>query len=299
MNAKWITPAVTPFREDGSIDFESAGKLYDDLIEAGIDGILIGGSIGEFFAQTVEQRAELARFAAGHVAGRAQLIVGTANMISEEIVTLSNTCLDAGADAVMIVPPFYFAFGDDEMYLFFSRMAQAIHGPVYIYNFPDRTGYSISPAVVRRLAEENENIVGIKDTITGMDHTRELIKAVKPVRPDFEIFSGFDDNFAHNVLSGGSGCIGGMSNVAPGLCTGWVKAIRENDLEKSAAYQQKINRCMDIYSIGAPFVPYVKDACRQAGHIACAKATFPIPDLNETEQGKVRDFLLREELITK
>lgn len=297
MNAKWITPAVTPFREDGSIDFESAGKLYDDLIEAGIDGVLVGGSIGEFFAQTVQQRAELARFAVKHVAGRIQVIVGTANMVSQEIITLSNTCLEAGVDAVMIVPPYYFAFGDDEMYAFFSRMAQEIHGPVYIYNFPDRTGYSISPAVVRRLAEENKNIVGIKDTITGMDHTRELIKAVKPVRPDFEVFSGFDDNFAHNVLSGGSGCIGGMSNVAPALCAGWAAAIRANDMEKSAAYQQKINRCMDIYSIGAPFVPYVKEACRQAGHIATSKATFPIPDLNEAEQAKVRAFLLREELI--
>lgn len=297
MNAKWITPAVTPFKEDGSIDFESAGKLYDDLIDAGIDGVLIGGSIGEFFAQTVQQRAELARFAVKHVAGRIQVIVGTANMVSQEIVTLSNLCLDAGADAVMIVPPYYFAFGDEEMYAFFGRMAREIHGPVYIYNFPDRTGYSISPSVVRRLAEENKNIVGIKDTITGMDHTRELIKAVKPVRPDFEIFSGFDDNFAHNVLSGGNGCIGGMSNVAPGLCAGWVRAIRENDMEQAAAFQQKINRCMDIYSIGAPFVPYVKEACRQAGHIAASKATFPIPDLNETEQAKVREFLLREELI--
>lgn len=297
MNAKWITPAVTPFKEDGSIDFESAGKLYDDLIGAGIDGVLVGGSIGEFFAQTVEQRAELARFAVKHIAGRIQVIVGTANMVSQEIIPLSNLCLDAGADAVMIVPPYYFAFGDDEMYTFFSHMAREIHGPVYIYNFPDRTGYSISPSVVRRLAEENKNIVGIKDTISGMDHTRELIKAVKPVRPDFEIFSGFDDNFAHNVLSGGSGCIGGMSNVAPDLCAGWVRAIRENDIEKSSVYQQKINRCMDIYSIGAPFVPYVKEACRQAGHISTSKATFPIPDLNETERAKVKEFLLREELV--
>ncbi len=297
MNAKWMTPAVTPFNPDGSIDFESAGKLYDDLISAGIDGVLVGGSIGEFFAQTTEQRTELAKFAVKHVNNRIKVIVGTANMVSDEIIKLSNTCLDFGADAVMIVPPYYFSFGDEEMYIFYSRMAREINGPVYIYNFPDRTGYSISPSVVRRLASEFQNIVGVKDTITGMDHTRELIKAVLPVRPDFEIYSGFDDNFAHNVLSGGSGCIGGMSNVAPKLCADWVKAVRSNDIEKSAAFQQKINRCMDIYSIGAPFIPYVKEASRQAGHIACSKATFPIPELNEAEQAKVRDFLLREDII--
>lgn len=299
MNAKWICPAVTPFHQDGSLDFESAARLYDHLIAGGIDGVLIGGSIGEFFSQTLQQREDLARFAAEHIAGRMKVIVGTANMIAEEIAPLSNTCLNAGVDAVMIVPPFYFSFGDGEMYDFYSRMAKDIHGPVYIYNFPDRTGYSINPAVVRRLAEENSNIVGIKDTISGMDHTRELIRAVRPVRPDFEIYSGFDDNFAHNVLSGGNGVISGISNIAPQLCSDWVKAVKAGDLEQTAAFQQKINRCMDIYSVGAPFVPYVKEAVRQCGIIDSAKCTFPMPDLNESEQAKVRTFLIREGLVTE
>ena len=297
MNAKWICPAITPFHQDGAIDFESAGRLYDHLIANDMDGVLIGGSLGEFFGQTLKQREELARFAAGRIAGRMKVIIGTANMIAEEIAPLSNACLDAGADAVMIEPPFYFSFGDSEMYRFYSRMAEEIHGPVYIYNFPDRTGYTISPAVVRRLAEENQNIVGIKDTIAGMDHTRELIKAVKPFRPDFEIYSGFDDNFAHNVLSGGNGSICGLSNLAPKLCTDWVKAANAGNMEQISLFQQKINRCMDIYFIGAPFVPYVKEAVRQCGIIKSAKCTFPIPDLDEGEQKKVHDFLVREELL--
>ena len=167
MNAKWICPAITPFCEDGTIDYESAGRFYDHLIANEIDGVLIGGSLGEFFGQTLEQREALARFAVRHIAGRMKVIIGTANMIAEEIAPLSNACLDAGADAVMIVPPFYFSFGDGEMYSFYSRMAEEIHGPVYIYNFPDRTGYTIRPSVVRRLAEAYDNIIGIKDTIHG------------------------------------------------------------------------------------------------------------------------------------
>lgn len=296
MKAKWITPAVTPFQKDGHIDFDSAKRLYEALIQGGMDGILIGGSIGEFFGQTLSQRISVVECAVKTVAGRIPVIAGTAHMNAEEIVPFSNRCLDCGADAVMIVPPFYFAFGDDEVYAFFSRMAKEIHGKVYLYNFPDRTGYTIGPAVVKRLAQEYSNIAGIKDTIGGMDHTRELIKAVKPLRPDFEIFSGFDDNFAHNVLSGGDGCIAGMSNVAPRLCSGWVKAVRENDFQASADYQQKMNRCMDLYFLGSPFVPYVKEACRQAGYIDCAVSTFPMPDLEEEEREKVRQFLLREGL---
>ena len=86
-----------------------------------------------------------------------------------------------------------------------DALARRVSGRIYLYNFPDRTGYSIPADVVRRLAESHPNIVGCKDTIAGLDHTRELIKAVKPIRPDFEIYSGFDDNFAHNVLAGGDG----------------------------------------------------------------------------------------------
>lgn len=297
MNAKWICPAITPFHRDGSIDFEGAGRFYDYLIESEIDGVLIGGSLGEFFGQTLSQREETARFAVTHIAGRMKVIIGTANMIAEEIAPLSNACLDAGADAVMIVPPFYFPFGDEQMYSYYSRMAEEIHGPVYIYNFPDRTGYTISPSFVRRLAEEKENIIGIKDTIAGMDHTRELIKAVKAVRPDFEIYSGFDDNFAHNVLSGGDGAICGISNLAPKLCSDWVKAVNAEDWKRTALLQKKINRCMDIYAMGTPFVPYVKEAVRQLGIIECARCTFPMPKLDETERETVHAFLIREGIL--
>lgn len=297
MNAKWICPAVTPFLPNGEPDFESAGKLYDDLIAGGINGVLIGGSIGEFFAQTLEQREAMVRFAVKHVNGRMRVIAGTASMIPQEVITFSNTCLEAGADAVMIVPPYYFRYADEDVYRYFARMAEQIHGPVFLYNFPDRTGYTISAEVVKRLAQKYSNIVGIKDTISGMDHTREVIKAVKPIRQEFEVFSGFDDNFEHNVLSGGDGCIAGTSNVIPEVCGAWVKAVNEGNLELSAQYQQKMNRFMDIYGLGSNFVPYIKEACVQIGRIACGEPTFPFPVLNADDRARVRAFLVREGLI--
>ena len=125
---------------------------------------------------------------------------------------------------------------------------QEINGPIYIYNFPDNTGYTIAPKTVVKLAKLHSNIVGMKDTISGMDHTRELIKTVKFELPEFEIYSGFDDNFAHNVLSGGNGCIGALSNVVPEVCTAWVRAFRENDLQGIANGQKVIDRLMDLYA---------------------------------------------------
>ena len=287
----YMTPAVTPLCPDGKLDFESCKTLYHHLINGGVDGILILGSIGEFFALTMEQKKDLVRFAVETVQHRVPLIVGTTSMIFDEIVELSNYSIDLGADAVMIIPPYYFHHTDDSVEEYYSLLAEAIHGNLYLYNFPDRTGYEISPAVVRRLAEKHKNIIGIKDTIGGVDHTRELVKAVKPVRPEFRIYSGFDDNFAHNILCGGNGCIAGISNLYPELTSGWVKAAREGDYGKVQSIQQEIDKLMNIYSVGKPFVPYIKEALVQAGIIKYATASRPMPVATEEQKERLKQIM--------
>lgn len=273
----FITPAVTPLCPDRTLDLISCEKLYDHLIKGGVDGILILGSIGEFFAFTMEQKKELIAFAIEKIQKRVPLIVGTASMIFDEIVELSNYALEKGADAVMIVPPFYFPHTDDSVFNFYDDLAFSINGKIYLYNFPDRTGYEIAPSVVRSLAEKHENIVGIKDTIGGVDHTRELIKQVKSIRPEFMVYSGFDDNFVHNILCGGNGCIAGISNLYPELTSDWVRAAKSGDWKRIQEIQQIVDRLMDIYSVGKPFVPYIKQALVQKGIIQYATATKPMP----------------------
>ena len=295
--AKYITPAVTPFLEDGTIDIKGAQALYEHLVAGGIDGILIFGSIGEFFAVPVGQKKQLVQAAVSQIAGRVQLIVGTADMIVDNVISFSNWALDAGADAVMVVPPYYFWLDGTQIEEYFDYLARKIHGKVYLYNFPDRMGYTIPPAVVRSLAQKHPNIAGMKDTITGMDHTREVIKAVKPVRPDFEVFSGFDDNFAHNVLSGGDGCISGTSNFAPTFCSGWVDAVKREDWDASAKYQQKMNRLMDIYSIGSSFVPVIKKAAQMCGVPISARSSFPFREPDEKQEKKLREILEQEGIL--
>ena len=179
--ARYITPAVTPLLPDGRIDEASCRRLYDHLIEGGVDGILILGSIGEFFAFPMEERRKLIRIAVEAVAGRVELIVGTTSMVFREIVDLSNEAYEIGADSVMVIPPYYFHFNDAEVEAYYDALAQELKGKFYLYNFPDRMGYGIAPEVVCRLAKKHSHLIGIKDTIAGVDHTREIIKLVKPV----------------------------------------------------------------------------------------------------------------------
>ena len=277
--AKYITPAVTPLCADGSIDEQGAKALYDYLIRGGVDGILVLGSIGEFFAFSLDQKKQLISLAVKYINHRVPVIIGTADTVLENVLLLSDYALSEGADAVIVVSPYYFALNGDSLENWYGTLAKEIKGKLYIYNFPDRTGYQIPVDVIQRLALKYPNIEGCKDTISGMDHTRELIKAVKPYRPDFEVFSGFDDNFAHNVLSGGDGCIGGLSNLAPEVCSAWVSAIRQGDFYQVMEIQRKIDRLMSIYSVGTPFVPFIKRAMelRGIGIKSCASQPLPKP----------------------
>lgn len=296
MKAAFLAPAITLFNEDGTLDLASQERLYDNLIEKGIDGILVEGSSSEFFAMNMEERHEMAKFAIEKVNHRVKLIIGTSNMVASEISAFSNFCLDAGADAVMILPPYYFHFGPEALLQYYDRLAKEIHGPIYIYNFPDNTGYTIPVETVLQLALMHPNIVGLKDTIPGMDHTRELIKTVKSRVPNFEVYSGFDDNFARNILSGGNGCIAALSNLAPEITSAWVRAFRENDLNGIALGQQRIDRLMDMYRIRDPFLPVLKEAIKLRGIAASSTSTFPMPNATIEDDARILELLSKENL---
>ena len=273
MNAAYLTPAITLFNEDGTLDLASQERLFNNLIDQGVDGILVEGSSSEFFAMPMNQRREMAKFAIEKIDHRVKLIIGTSHMVADEIISFSNFCLDAGADAVMILPPYYFHFGPSALLQYYDRLAEQIHGDIYIYNFPDNTGYTIPPETVLALAKMHPNIVGMKDTVPGMDHTRELIKVVK---------------------SGGNGCIGALSNVVPEICAAWVRAFRENDLAGIARGQQTIDHLMDLYAIRSPFLPVIKEACRLRGIAATSAGTFPMPSATVEDDARILELLNRE-----
>ncbi len=297
MMCQYITPAITVFDKEGNLDFEALGALYDHLIEGGVDGILILGSIGEFFAIPTESKKELIRFAVKHVNRRTQLLVGTASMDINETAILSKYSIEQGADGVVVISPYYFALTGQTLEEYYDRVATDCPGSLYLYNFPDRTGYDLSPEVTLRLLRKHKNIVGYKDTLAGMDHTRELIKVIKPEFPDFKIYSGFDDNFAHNVLSGGDGCIGGLSNLVPEVCSGWVKAFKNNDLPTITEIQKKIDQLMSIYQVGKPFVPYIKKAMMLKGIPVQDYCSFPLPAANEQDVLQLTDIMRRVNII--
>lgn len=297
MNAKWITPSVTALDKSGHVDLEANGRLYENLITNGMDGILILGSIGEFFAIPMEEKKALVEHAVKTVAGRVELLVGTNCMVQSECIEFSNYALEQGADAVMVIAPYYFNIPDSGVEYFFDTIAKNIKGDMYLYNFPARTGYALKPEMIRRLVANNKNIVGIKDTVPNMDSTRSIIQKVKREYPDFKVYSGFDEFFGHNLLSGGDGCITGISNFAPGVAAGYADAARRDDLAAMQVYQQKIDSMMSIYEIGEQFVPIIKKAIQLTGIQMEDRCTEPLQSATDRETEAIRRMLKQNGVI--
>lgn len=291
MTAKFLTPVVTAFDKNYKLDIKANQKIWDYVIEGGIDGIILMGSTGEFFAMSMEQRKELILAAREYIGNRVPLIVGTGTMSLEETIELSLFAENNKADGIIIVPPFYFSLPQNCIEGYFDEIANAVNTKIYIYNFPERTGYDISPEVMLRLCRKHKNIAGCKDTVINFAHTRKIIDTVLPKFPEFEVYSGYDDNFAHNVLSGGSGTIGGLTNVVPEIGSGWVKAFKENDIEKISYYQMKMNTLAKLFDFGVPFVPLVKKAMVLKGIPMEDVCLPPLQKPTEDQTELIKDIL--------
>lgn len=252
----FLTPSVTIFDDQGNIDEKGNVAVYDYLISNGMDGVVVMGSTGEFFARPIEQKKRLINIAVDCIKGRAQCFIGTGGLSVQETVMLSNYACKAGADAVMIVAPYYFALSPENLEAYYDAVVSQIDGQVFLYNYPNCTGSDITADITVNLRRKHENIVGIKDTVDNFGHTRSIIEAVKHEYPDFKILSGYDENFYHIMLSGGCGCIGGLSNIVPEVFAMWRQAIEKNDGTLIETCQHKVNTLMCLYAQKAPF-PYI------------------------------------------
>ncbi len=161
-----LMPAmVTPFDERGEVDLAATEAVIERFIEAGVDGISPLGSTGEFSHLTGEERKRFAKEVVRIVAGRVPLVVGVGAAGTKEMVELARHAEGAGADAVLVVSPFYWKVGEEALFKHFATVAESVGIPVVIYNLPMLTGIDLSPSLIARIAEECPNAVGLKDTV--------------------------------------------------------------------------------------------------------------------------------------
>ena len=253
-------PSITITDDDGTIDYELWGRHLDHLADAGIDGVLLFGSIGEFYSVSLEDKKSVVDFAVERVADRMKVFVGVGDTTYDNVVELTRYAQKAGADAVLAVSPYYFGPTDDAAEKYFGGIADATDLPVVLYNFPARTGTDLSPELVARLAAAHPNICGIKDTVDTISHTRKVIRAVRKVNPEFSVLSGFDEYYLVNRASGGNGVLCGLTNVEPELFVRMHGAYRAGDFATAIECAERISSLMAVYDACDLFISAIKVA---------------------------------------
>ena len=206
-----LVAIVTPMHDDGSLDLAALKNLIDFHVAAGTDGIVIVGTTGESPTVDVEEHCLLISTTVEHVAKRIPVIAGTGANSTKEAIALTQKAKELGADACLLVAPYYNKPTQEGLYQHFAAVAQAVDIPQIIYNVPGRTGCDIQNDTALRLAQL-PNVVGIKDATGGIERgTDLLLRAPK----DFAIYSGDDATGMALMLLGGHGVISVTANVAP------------------------------------------------------------------------------------
>lgn len=226
------TAMVTPMTSTG-VDYEAFGRLIDFQIRSGIHALVAVGTTGESATLTSQERRDVIRFAIDRVAGRVPVIAGTGTNDTSHVVEFTrNACAD-GADAVLVVTPYYNKATQNGLYTHYSIVADVSTKPVIMYNVPSRTGCNLLPATVERLSY-HENIVGLKEASGNM---AQVVETFARCGDKLDIYSGEDGITVPIMAMGGMGCVSVLSNVVPALAVEMVERFFAGDIAGAAEIQ--------------------------------------------------------------
>lgn len=225
---------VTPFTEDNKVNYDALAKMIDFQIEEGTDSIVICGTTGESSTLSHEEHDECIRFTVEYTAGRVPVIAGTGSNSTEEAIRLSTHAEKAGADALLLVTPYYNKATQGGLISHYTQIANSVEIPIVMYNVPSRTGVNILPETAAALAKNVENIVAIKEASGNIGQVARLAALAEGC---LDIYSGNDDQIVPLLSLGGVGVISVLSNVAPRMTHDIVAKYLEGDVTASCKLQ--------------------------------------------------------------
>lgn len=251
---------VTPFTEDGSVDFKRVRELVEWHVQEGTDAILVLGTTAETPTLTTEEEDEIVRIAIEQVAGRIPVVVGSGSNNTAKAVETSLKYEKMGADALLVISPYYNKANKQGMIQHFLTVADAVNIPIILYNVPARTGISISYEVLEAVCK-HKNIVGIKEASGDMSLVSKFSKLIDD---NFTIYSGNDDINVPLMSLGGGGVISVLANILPGVSHDMAAAALEGDFVKARELQIKYMNLINALFIETNPIP-VKEAMNMLG----------------------------------
>ncbi len=227
---------ITPFHEDGSVNYDKLDELIDYHCENGTDSIIICGTTGESSTLTEEEHMECIKFTIERTKQRIPVIAGTGSNCTRTAIEMSKDAAEAGADGLLLVTPYYNKATQAGLVAHYKAIAAEAKAPIILYSVKSRTGMNIEPATVAQLVSEVENIVGVKEASGDIS---QVAKIMQLTDGKVDLYSGNDDQIVPLLALGGKGVISVLSNVAPRETHDICAKFFEGDLEGSRALQLK------------------------------------------------------------
>lgn len=278
------TALITPFTEDG-VDFPSLDRLLDDQVANGVNAVVILGTTGEPATMTLDEKKSVIEFAVKKLKGRIPVIVGTGANSTKAAVEMSVLAEKMGADAVLVVTPYYNKATQQGVIAHYTAIADAVNVPIICYNVPGRTGVNMLPATFAKLAE-HRNIAAVKEASGNMEQIEECLRLVKGKA---DVYSGDDGITVPVMAMGGRGVISVVSNVAPKFTSDMTAAALAGDLKKAAEMQLKMLPLVRAMFSEVNPIP-VKKAAEMRG-LCNGILRLPLTQMTEENAAKLAEIL--------
>lgn len=288
-----IAPLVTPFAADGSLDLDAIPRLVEWQLERGTHGISVGGSTGEPTSQTLEERLAVMRAAAAAVEDRVPFLPGTGAALLEETLALTAEAERLGADAALVVAPYYSRPTQQGLYEWYSAVATEFpQMPLIVYNVPVRSAVDVAPETVARLARDHDNVVGIKETTRDFEHVSHVLHRCGS---DFLAYSGIELLCYPMLAIGGAGHLSCVANFAPRPVAELYDAFAAGEAERARALHYELHPLVELAFLETNPVP-AKWAMERIGIIGSAHARPPLAPLSEPARARALEILEGSEI---
>ncbi len=277
------TALVTPFM-DGKVNYPMAEQLIRRQMDAGIRAVVLCGTTGESPTLTDEEKIELFRRCKDYAGDGCKIIAGTGSNSTAHAVALSIAAEKVGADALLVVSPYYNKANEHGLFMHYWSIAQAVHIPVIIYNVPSRTGVDIPVSVYKQLSKIT-NIAGVKEASTDINKITQIISECGP---NFYVWSGNDEQIVPVMSLGGKGVISVLSNVYPAETAAMCSAALAGDFDTAAALQCRFLPLIELLFCEVNPIP-VKAVMREIG-FDCGGCRLPLTELTEENKARIHEF---------
>jgi 4-hydroxy-tetrahydrodipicolinate synthase len=287
-----IAAIATPFDERGKLDLRGLQKLTHYVVEGGCHGIMTSGGTGEFPHLSREEKRMITQTVAKAAKGKSKIIAGTAACSTMEAIELCHDAKSSGADAVILVPPFYFKLPEESVYEHFQAVARDAGLPVVIYNNPLYTGNNMSPELIARISKIR-GIIGLKQSNPDLG---QLVEVLRTARNGFAMLTGIDSQFYPALCVGAAGIFSTAACVAPRMMVEIYDAFQQGDHRKALATHMKLQILNRFLEYDPGYVAPCKEALKLMG-LPGGPVRAPLPSLTSAQRNDLKSALKKLQLI--